>query len=136
MRNHEKVNEQPNERMNSIGLFCLIYAIYVIAICSRPEAVSDVMSSSCSRTIVFDKCVKFHDPCSNGSREIPLETVVRRWYFRQLFRYKFRPEIDNDVISGAPALCIGIDHHIKFGDSRSNGSRGIRGADFVSNERT
>ena len=35
------------------------------------------------------------------------------------------------VISG-----VAIDVHIKFGDSRSNGSRDIRGADFVSNERT
>ena len=31
---------------------------------------------------------------------------------------------------------VGVDVEIKFGDSRSNSYRDIRGADFVSNERT
>ena len=31
---------------------------------------------------------------------------------------------------------IGMDVRVKFGDSRSNGSRDIRGANFMSNERT
>ena len=31
---------------------------------------------------------------------------------------------------------VGMDVPIKFDDSRSNGFRDIRGADFVSNERT
>ena len=31
---------------------------------------------------------------------------------------------------------VDMDVSIKFGDSMSNGSRDIRGADFVSNERT
>ena len=44
-----------------------------------------------------------------------------------VFRYNFRPEVDNDVISGV-VVCV------KFGDSWSNGFRGIRGADFVANE--
>ena len=30
---------------------------------------------------------------------------------------------------------FGMDVHVKFGNSRSNASRDIRGADFVSNER-
>ena len=47
-----------------------------------------------------------------------------------------RPEIDNDVISGVAVDNVGVDVHIKFGDSRSNRFRDIRGADFVSNERT
>ena len=47
-----------------------------------------------------------------------------------------RPEIDNDVMSGLAVDNVGVDVHIKFGDSRSNRFRDIRGADFVSNERT
>ena len=47
-----------------------------------------------------------------------------------------RPEVDNDVISGVTVYNVGMDVPIKFGDSRSYGLRGIRGADFVSNERT
>ena len=47
-----------------------------------------------------------------------------------------RLEIDNDVISGVAVDNVGVDVHIKFGDSRSNGFRDIRGADFVSNKRT
>jgi hypothetical protein len=47
-----------------------------------------------------------------------------------------RPEIDNDVMSGVAVDNVGVDVHIKFGDSRSNRFRDIRGADFVSNERT
>ena len=31
---------------------------------------------------------------------------------------------------------LGMDDPMKFGDSRSNGFRDIRGADFVPNERT
>ena len=45
-----------------------------------------------------------------------------------------RPEVDNDVISGMTVDNVGMDVHVKFGDSRSNGFRDIRGADFVSNE--
>ena len=44
-----------------------------------------------------------------------------------LFRYNFRPEVYNDGI-------VSMDVLVKLGDSRSNGSRDIRGADFVSNE--
>ena len=43
---------------------------------------------------------------------------------------KCRPEAADDVISG-----MAIDY-LGMGDSRSNGSIGIRGVDFVSNERT
>ena len=47
-----------------------------------------------------------------------------------------RPEVVNDVISGVGVDNIGTDVRMKFGDSRSNGFRDIRGANFVSNERT
>ena len=30
---------------------------------------------------------------------------------------------------------VGLDVHVEFGDSSSNGSRDIRGANFLSNER-
>ena len=47
-----------------------------------------------------------------------------------------RPEVDGDVISGVAIENIGVDIPIKFGDSRSNRFGDIRGANFVSNERT
>ena len=47
-----------------------------------------------------------------------------------------RPEIDNNVIAGPAVDNVGVDVPIKFCDSRSNGFRDIRGAHFVSNERT
>ena len=54
--------------------------------------------------------------------------------FRQFFfSLYFRPEVDSDVISGAALDNVGMNVRVKFGD-RSNGSRDIRGADFVSNE--
>ena len=46
-----------------------------------------------------------------------------------------RPEVDSDVISGVAVDNVGVHAPIEFGDSRSNGFRYIRGADFVSNER-
>ena len=47
-----------------------------------------------------------------------------------------RQEVDNDVMSGVDVNNVGMDVSIKFGDSISNRFRDIRGADFVSNERT
>ena len=46
-----------------------------------------------------------------------------------------RLEIDNGVISGVAVDNVAVDVPIKFGDSRSNRFRDIRGADFVTNER-
>ena len=53
-----------------------------------------------------------------------------------VFPNNFRPEVDNDVISGMAVDNVGTDVTITFGDSRSSGFPDIRGADFVSNERT
>ena len=50
--------------------------------------------------------------------------------------YNFRPEVDNDVISGMAEDKVCMDVPIKFCDSRANGFRDIRGADFASNEQT
>ena len=47
-----------------------------------------------------------------------------------------RPEIDNDVLSGVDVDNVGVDVHIKFGDPRSNRFQDIRGANFVTYERT
>ena len=72
-------------------------------------------------------------PFSRNSPTKPQEAI-----FYTVFRYNFQPEIDNDVISGVDVAVdyIDMDVHIRVGDSRSNGSQDIRGADFVSNERT
>ena len=75
--------------------------------------------------LVLDKHVKFHDISLSRSREI---TQI------DCFPYNLRQEVDNGVISGMATDNVGVDVPIKFGDSRSNGFRDIRGADFVSNE--
>ena len=46
-----------------------------------------------------------------------------------------RLQVENDVISGVAVDNVGVDVPLNFGESRSNGFRDIRGADFVSNER-
>ena len=56
--------------------------------------------------------------------------------FSTVFPYDFLPEVENDVISGMAVDNVGMYVPIKFGDSRSNGFRDIRGAYFVSNEQT
>ena len=42
-------------------------------------------------------------------------------------------EVASDVISGVPAGEVGLDVHVKFGDSRSNCSRAVRPVRFVMN---
>ena len=49
-----------------------------------------------------------------------------------LFHYNFRLAADNDVICSVAVDDVGMDVRVKFGDSRSNDSWDIRGADFVS----
>ena len=56
--------------------------------------------------------------------------------FSNVFPYNFRPDVGIDVISGTTIVNIGVKFTIKFGESRSSGFRDIRGAVFVSNERT
>ena len=86
------------------------------------------------RLIVLDKCVDFRDICLNLSREIPPEAI--RGGILDFFRCNFRPEVDNYVISGTAVDNAGLDVPVELGNSRSNGSRDIREADFVSDERT
>ena len=79
--------------------------------------------------VVPDKSVKFRDPCSKLSREVPPEAVGGGILDSFFSRENLRPEVDSDVIPG-------VDVCIKYGDSRSNGCRDIRAVGFVSNERT
>ena len=104
---------------------------YLIAFCCQPEATGGVISGRFVRPVVFDKCVQFRDHRLNRFREIPPETVVRG-IFDSFFRYNFRPEVDNSVVS---STAVRVDVPVKFDDSRSNGFRDIRRADLVSNER-
>ena len=53
--------------------------------------------------------------------------------FSTVFRYNVG---HSDVISGVAVVHVGVDVLVKVGDSWPNGSRDIRGADFMSNERT
>ena len=40
--------------------------------------------------------------------------------FSTVFTYNFRPEVDNDVISGTAVDNVGMEVRKKFGDSRPN----------------
>ena len=80
------------------------------ALCSRPEAASDVISSRL-RPIVLDKLKPFS---RNSTRS------RQRQYFLQSFRFYFRPEVDNDVISGVAVDNVGTDVRVKFGRFMSN----------------
>ena len=81
--------------------------------------------------LVLDKRVKFHDPGLNHSREMPPKAA--RGSVFDCFPLYFRPEVDNDIISGMAVDNVGRDVPIKCGNSSSNGFRYIR-AVFVSNE--
>ena len=59
-----------------------------------------------------------------------------RTFVQYLIAFCSRPEADSDVTSSLAVDYFGVDVCVKLRDSRSNGSRDIRGADFVSNERT
>ena len=75
------------------------------------------------RPIIVDKCAKlFRDHCLNRSREI-LPEGVGCGIFDSYFRYNFRPEVDNDAVSGVHVYYVGLDIRVKLGDYRSNGSR-------------
>ena len=107
---------------------------YLITFCSRPKAVSDVISGTFVGRL---------SSISVSNFVVLAETVLEKLHHKTVggcildtFRYNFQLEVDNDVISGVAVGNIGMDVHVKFGDSRSNGFRDIRGADFVSNERT
>ena len=54
--------------------------------------------------------------------------------FSTVFPYNFLLEVVNYVISGTAADNVGLGVPITFGDSRSNGFRDIRGAEYVSKE--
>ena len=51
--------------------------------------------------------------------------------FRQFFRDNFRPKVASGVTSGMAVEWVGMDVHMKFGDSRSKRSSDIRAAHFV-----
>ena len=71
------------------------------------------------------KCVKFGDPRLHHSQEISPE-AVRGGISDGFFHYNFQQEVVSDVISGLDLEQVGMDVSVKFGDSRSNGSRDIR----------
>ena len=105
---------------------------YLITFCSRLEAADDVISGTFVGTVVLHKCVKFHDPTLNGSREIPPKSIGGGIFDR--FPHNLRMNVDNGVISGMAMDNVGMNVCVQFGDSVSNGFRDIQGTDFVSNE--
>ena len=99
----------------------------------RKEGAHDLISGRFVWQIVLETCEIWSsspEPFSRNSAQ------SCRKYFRQFFRHNFRPAADNGVISSVAIDYVGLDVHVKFCDSRSNGSQAIRGADFVSSERT
>ena len=99
---------------------------YLITFSSLPEVTNEVISRRFVRPIVLDKVLKF---------VIFTRTVLGKFHQKLseavistvLFRYNFRPEVDNYVVSGVAVDYDDVDVRLQFGDSRSNGSRDIRG---------
>ena len=106
---------------NSLAAALVLRAFvqHLIAICSRPEAASDVISRIFVGPIVPDKSVKFSDPRTNHSREISPEAVGGIW---TVFHYNLRPEVDSYDIFNVAVDYVSMDVRVKFDDSRSNGS--------------
>ena len=75
----------------------------------RSKAAGDIIPA-CVWPVVLDKCINFHDPKRNSTRSRQ----------RRYFPYNFRPEVDNDVISGAAVDNVRMDVPVKLGDSKSN----------------
>ena len=68
--------------------------------------------------------------CLKCSREIEPKAVGGGIF--NSFPQNFRPEVDNSVISSVAVDNVSMDIHVKFGDSMSNGSQDIQGADLTS----
>ena len=95
---------------------------YLITFCSRPEIAGDVILGGFVWPIDPDKPVKFCDPRSNLSQEIPHEAVGGSIFYVS-FQDNFRPEVVSDVISGVVVDPADVKVFVKFGDSVSNRSR-------------
>ena len=98
---------------------------HLIAFCSWPEAVNEVLSSNLNyiefsnlvRLAVHDKWIKFGDgPLTAGGS---FSTVISNFS-------ECRPDVAGDVRSGMTIESVGMDVRAKFGDSRLNGGRIIR----------
>ena len=82
---------------------------------------------------ICDKRLKLDVPCTSRSQEIPPK-AIGGGIFATFLRHNFRQEIDSDVISGADVDPVGMDPHVKFGDSMSNRFRDIQLPNFVTND--
>ena len=106
---------------------------YLITFFSRPEAAGDVICGMFVGPVVRNKYVKFHDTSLNDSREIPPEAVGGGIFDG------FPNTSDRKLMMTSNPMCrqcgSGCLREI-WGFYRSNGFQDIRGADFVSNERT
>ena len=65
------------------------------------------------RLIVPNEAVKVFQKFESKTSEVAFLTV---------FRDNFRPEVASGVISGVALDYVGVDVHVKFGDSESNPS--------------
>ena len=100
------------------------FSAVLITFCSRPEAAIKVISGSFVGRMILDTRSKFRGSSLNRSRKSPPESL--EVIFSSFFRYNFRPDVGNDVISGEAVNNVGLDASVKFGCSRSNGFRDIR----------
>ena len=92
---------------------------YSVSVCSLPEVDSRVISGRCIWLTIPHKCVQFRDPRFNSSEQIRPKVVVVGGIFGLYSNLdKCRPEVTDDVISGAALAYVGVDVPAKFGDSR------------------
>ena len=86
---------------------------HLVAFCNRPEGASDVISGRIAWPREVCKIWSSSpEPFSRNSAR-----SRQKQYFGQCFRYYFRPEVCNDVISGAAIDYVGMDVLVNVGDS-------------------
>ena len=100
------------------GSILRTFVQYLITFCSRPEATGGVISGRFVEPIVLHTCVKFHDHTLHYAILEKFHPKPSEAVFLTVSPYNFRPDVDNDVISGLAIDNVGVNVCVKFGDLR------------------
>ena len=100
--------------------------MHLFAVLNCPEAAIGVISSRFVGPIVHYERVNFRYPRLSRSGEIQPKAVGCGTFGRSSNFDNCRPEVADDVISGAILDYVGVDVQARFGDSRLNSDQIIR----------
>ena len=98
-------------------VYLLQFSIYLAGsknVSARPPVRPGYGDTYHSRSYYFiERQKRWHNVAIHMAR-LSLNLQIGCW---NSFRYNFRPEIDNDIISGVAVDNVGVDVRVKFGDS-------------------